>query len=160
MTAVMIEFSKLETHDRLVATQWLPRPVSEVFPFFADAANLEQLTPPWLKFEIRTPQPVQMKVGALIDYRLKLYGLPIGWRTEITAWEPNQRFVDEQIKGPYKLWRHEHRFEPKDGGTLVTDTVDFVAPLRVLSTPLFVKPDVKRIFDFRFRELARRFAQT
>lgn len=154
----MIQFSKLKDHDRLHATQWLPKPMDEVFPYFSDAGNLEELTPPWLRFEIRTPRPIEMKQGALIDYRLRLYGIPILWRTEITAWEPNRRFIDEQLKGPYRLWRHEHRFEPQDGGTLVTDTVDFIAPLRALTTPLFVRPDVSKIFNYRFDVLAQRFA--
>src|SRR5688572_24197584 len=97
---------------------WLPRPVEEVFPFFGNAHNLDVLTPPWLHFEILTPPPIGMRVGALIDYRISLRGLPMTWRTRITVWEPNRRFVDEQLRGPYREWIHTHDFEHVAGGTL------------------------------------------
>jgi ligand-binding SRPBCC domain-containing protein len=128
-----------------------------VFPFFADAANLQQLTPDWLNFEILSPQPIAMHVGALIDYRLRLYGVPVRWRTEITVWEPQRRFVDEQLRGPYQLWRHEHRFEEERGGTRVADTVDFQVLFGAVLVPLLVRPDVERIFKARFERLQQRF---
>jgi ligand-binding SRPBCC domain-containing protein len=87
---------------------FLPRPLEIVFPFFADAGNLEILTPPWLRFEIVTPRPIAMRAGALIEYRLRLHGVPLRWQSEITAWEPPHRFVDEQRRGPYRAWIHEH----------------------------------------------------
>ena len=98
---------------------WLARPRAGVFEFFADAANLERLTPPWLGFEILTPRPIAMRVGALIDYRLRVHRIPLRWRTEITAWEPPVSFVDEQLRGPYRLWHHTHTFTEQAGGTAV-----------------------------------------
>ena len=96
----------------------LPRPIDEVFPFFADAHNLETLTPPWLKFHVLTPKPIAMAVGTKIDYKLRIRGLPLRWRSEITAWEPPFRFQDEQLRGPYRQWIHEHTFQEADGMTL------------------------------------------
>ncbi|MGB9275140.1 MAG: SRPBCC family protein [Terrimicrobiaceae bacterium] len=95
---------------------WLPRPLGEVFSFFADAGNLELLTPPQLNFHILTPCPLEMRVGLLIEYRLRVRGIPLRWQSEITAWEPPHRFVDEERRGPYRLWQHEHLFEERDGG--------------------------------------------
>ena len=112
----------------LTSEVMLPRPPAEVFPFFADARNLERLTPAWLRFEVLTAGPIEMRPGAAIDYRLRLRGVPIRWRSEITAWEPPFRFVDEQRRGPYRLWVHEHRFEEREGRTLASDHV----PLRGL----------------------------
>lgn len=133
------------------------RPIEDVFAFFADAGNLERLTPPWLRFEILTPRPIAMRVGALIDYRLRVRGLPLRWRSEITAWEPPYRFVDEQRRGPYRLWIHEHTFETVDGGTRVRDRVEYAAPGGWIVQRLFVGPDLKRIFDYRTEALGRVF---
>ena len=131
----------------------LPRPRGEVFPFFADARNLERLTPPWLRFAMLTPAPVEMKQGALIDYRLRLRGVPVRWRSEITAWEPPLRFVDEQRQGPYRLWIHEHRFEEAEGGTLAHDAVRYAVPGGWLVDRLLVRRDLERIFEYRCAEL-------
>ena len=109
----------------LTSEVMLPRPPAEVFPFFADARNLERLTPPWLRFAVLTSGPIEMRPGATIDYRLRLRGVPIRWRSEITAWEPPLRFVDEQRRGPYRLWVHEHRFEERDGCTVASDHVRY-----------------------------------
>lgn len=136
---------------------WLPRKREEVFQFFAEAGNLEALTPPWLSFAILTPQPVKLKAGALIDYRLRLHGLSLRWQTEITAWEPPRRFVDEQRRGPYRLWVHEHLFEERDGGTLARDHVQYAAPGGWLVERLFVRRDIRRIFEFRRAKLASLF---
>lgn len=131
----------------------IPFPRETVFDFFARAENLELLTPPWLSFHIQTPKPIRMCEGTLIDYRLRLRGLPLRWRSEITIWEPPFRFVDEQRRGPYRLWVHEHRFEEVDGGTRVEDLVRYAVPGGTLVDKLFVAPDVKRIFDYRQERL-------
>ena len=136
---------------------WLDAPLDRVFAFFSDARNLERLTPPFVGFEILTPTPVEMRVGALIDYRIRLHGLPLRWRSEITAWEPPFRFVDEQRRGPYRQWIHEHRFEARDGGTLVTDTVRYSVLGGALIERLFVRRDIRRIFDYRTARLAELF---
>ena len=96
--------------------------ITKVFDFFSKAENLDLLTPKWLRFEIVTPLPIEMKTGALIDYRLRLHGIRIRWRTQIALWDPPFRFVDAQVKGSYKLWIHEHSFEEKNGGTIVHES--------------------------------------
>jgi ligand-binding SRPBCC domain-containing protein len=140
-------------HDEL----WLPRPISEVFPFFAEAANLEKLTPPWLKFSVVTPGPIVMQKGALIDYRIGVHGLPIRWRTEILEWDPPLRFVDLQLKGPYTLWHHTHTFAERDGGTVCSDDVRYRPFGGALIQLLFVRRDVERIFAFRRQRLRELF---
>lgn len=140
--------------------QWVPRPPVEVFPFFSAAANLQELTPPFLNFRILTPD-VTMAPGALIDYELRLHGVPLRWRTVITDWEPGRRFVDEQLRGPYRLWRHEHLFEARDGGTQLTDHVEYLAPggpLAPIVHRLFVRKDLQRIFDYRHAFIEAKFA--
>lgn len=142
------------------ATVAINRPLDEVFAFFADAYNLQYLTPPWLSFRILTPPPIEMRVGTLIDYRIKLHGLPVRWRTRITAWQPPHYFVDEQLRGPYKRWHHEHTFEHADGVTLCRDKVRYVVPGGPLSPAihrLFVKRDIDRIFGFRMRAMLDHF---
>ncbi len=136
---------------------WLPMPPEEVFPFFADAANLNAITPPWLHFRVLTPQPIAMRAGTLIDYALRLHGVPLRWRTRIQAWQPPHRFVDEQVRGPYRQWIHEHTFEARDGGTLARDVVRYAVPLDFIAHPLFVRRDVERIFAFRQESLRVRF---
>ena len=139
------------------AELWLPRQPAEVFSFFGDAANLDAITPPWLSFRIVTPRPIMMREGALIDYRLRVHGLPLRWRTRINAWQPPQRFVDEQLRGPYRQWIHEHTFQPCNGGTLARDRVSYAVPFDALLHRWLVRPDIERIFRFRMAELKRRF---
>lgn len=134
----------------------VPATLNETFAFFADAANLERLTPPWLNFAIRTAMPVEMGAGVEIDYRIRLYGIAIPWRSLIEAWEPGVRFVDRQIVGPYRWWRHEHRFEAAAGGTAVVDRVDYQPRAAWLAGAL-VSRDLERIFTFRQQMLQRLF---
>lgn len=129
--------------------QIVKAPLDQVFAFFSDAGNLGHLTPPWLKFEILTPRPIEMAAGALIDYRLRWHGIPMRWRTEIEVWEPGVRFVDRQIRGPYRLWRHEHLFEQHRGGTLVEDKIAYAAIGGRLAHSLVVNRDVETIFNYR-----------
>ena len=140
-------------HHVLRREQRLPGPPERVFPFFADAANLEAITPPWLSFRVVTPRPVEMRAGTLIEYRLRLHGLPIRWLTRIEVWEPPHRFVDAQLSGPYKLWHHAHEFAPDgDGGTIMRDTVHYAlpyGPLGEIARRLFVARDLASIFDHR-----------
>ncbi|MBP1624973.1 MAG: cyclase/dehydrase, partial [Acidobacteria bacterium] len=136
---------------------WLDRPLKEVFAFFADPMNLETITPAWLQFTIKTAPQFEMRQGALVDYRLRLHGIPLAWRSRITVWDPPLKFVDDQVKGPYRLWHHEHTFEKKDGGTLVRDHVDYAVPGGLLVQKLMVRREVERIFDFRRRKLAEIF---
>jgi ligand-binding SRPBCC domain-containing protein len=135
--------------ETLTSEVLLPRRREEVFPFFADARNLERITPPWLRFRILTPGPIEMREGALIDYRLRIRGVPVRWRTRIAAWEPPYRFVDEQVRGPYRRWVHEHTFEATDGGTLCRDRVRYAVPGGALVARALVRPDVERIFAYR-----------
>ena len=142
----------------LERVQRLAPPPEEVFPFFSDAGNLERITPPWLGFRIVTPQPIDMHRGTLIDYRLKLHGVPLSWQTEIALWDPPRRFVDVQLSGPYRLWHHTHTFEPDGEGTLMRDVVRFALPLGPLgevARHVLVQRDLERIFDFRVEEVAR-----
>jgi ligand-binding SRPBCC domain-containing protein len=137
---------------------WLPRPREEVFAFFADAANLDAITPPWVHFHTVTPAPIDMRPGTLIDHKLRIHGFPIRWRSRITVWEPPARFVDEQVRGPYRVWRHEHVFEERDAGTLVRDHVHYAVPFDFLVHKLFVQRDVEKIFAHRTETLRERFS--
>jgi ligand-binding SRPBCC domain-containing protein len=143
----------------LERTQRVDLPVDRAFDFYGDAHNLERITPPWLGFEVTTPGPIEMGVGTLIEYRLRLHRVPVRWRTRIEAWEPPQRFVDMQIRGPYSLWEHTHTFE-KDGpeATIIRDRVRYsipFGPLGELAERLLVRRDLKQIFDYRRDAVAR-----
>ena len=131
----------------------LPRPIDEVFAFFADAGNLEVITPEFLSFMILTPRPIEMKPGTLIDYRISLRGLPMTWKTRISEWEPPFRFVDEQLKGPYRRWIHTHTFESVPEGTRCRDRVEYAVPggpgLKRLIERWVVRGDVEKIFAYR-----------
>jgi ligand-binding SRPBCC domain-containing protein len=141
----------------LNSEQWIRKPVEEVFAFFSEPRNLQAITPSWLDFAIVNPADIVMREGALIDYRLRLHGLPLRWRSRIRAWEPPRRFVDEQVKGPYRLWVHEHTFESAAGGTTVRDRVDYAVPGGALIQRLFVARDVEKIFRYRRETLVRIF---
>ncbi len=137
----------------LQTSLFVPRPLPEVFAFFADAHNLQRITPPWVDFRIETPAPIAMHVGALIDYRLKVRGVPVRWRTEITDWQPPHRFVDTQLRGPYWRWVHTHRFREAPGGTVVDDDVDYAVPGGRLVNRLLVQRDLRAIFLHRQRAI-------
>jgi ligand-binding SRPBCC domain-containing protein len=141
----------------LATWQWLPRARPEMFAFFADAHHLERITPAFLRFQVTTSGPIVMRAGAFIDYRLRLHGIPLRWRSEITMWEPPRLFADVQRRGPYRQWEHTHSFDEQDGGTMVRDRV-----LYRLHGPdllargvhaLVVEPDIQRIFRFRHAAL-------
>jgi ligand-binding SRPBCC domain-containing protein len=133
--------------------QVLDVPIDEAFDFFSKASNLEAITPPFLRFRITTPAPIEMKVGALIQYRLRLRGVPVSWRTRIEEWDPPRGFVDRQLSGPYALWHHTHSFEPLgESQTQMTDLVRYgqrFGPFGALAEHLVVRRDLERIFDYR-----------
>jgi ligand-binding SRPBCC domain-containing protein len=138
----------------------IPAPRNEVFEFFADAKNLESLTPPTLSFKIVTPLPIEMRAGAHIQYRIRLLGVAFGWLTEITVWEPESRFVDVQLKGPYQKWEHEHAFFDEGDSTRMTDTVHYAVPgffLAPLIHKLFVFGQVEKIFEYRELAIRQQF---
>jgi ligand-binding SRPBCC domain-containing protein len=140
--------------------QFIPRPLAEVFAFFADAGNLETLTPGNLNFKILTPRPIAMQAGTVIDYQLKLVGVPFKWKTLIETFDPPHRFTDVQSRGPYRLWHHTHEFSAVDGGTLVVDRVRYQLPLGPFgwfANAAFVRRQLKGIFDFRANKLAELF---
>jgi ligand-binding SRPBCC domain-containing protein len=146
---------------RLERAQHLPGAPEDVFAFFSDALNLERITPPWLRFEVLTPGPLRLREGTLLEYRLRLHGVPVRWLTRIETWDPPHRFVDAQVRGPYRLWHHTHAFEPDGDGTLMRDTVRYALPfgaLGALAHAAFVRRDLGRIFDFRQATVARLLA--
>ncbi|MES2559664.1 MAG: SRPBCC family protein [Bacteroidota bacterium] len=145
----------------LETTTIIKRPLSDVFDFFGKAENLNLLTPPELDFTITSPLPIQMKTGAIINYRIKLNGIPFTWRTEICEWNPPHQFVDTQVKGPYVRWHHTHRFKEINGITEMTDRIEFLSPgwiLEPLINILFVERKVKQIFAYREQQLNSIFA--
>jgi len=134
------------------------RPRDKVFPFFADAKNLQAITPEFLDFRVVTPGEIRMEPGTLIDYRLKVHGIPLRWRTLITVWDPPHRFVDVQLKGPYRLWHHEHTFEPVgEGRTRCRDIVHYAHWGGPIVEKLLVRPDIERIFQHRTNKLGEMF---
>jgi ligand-binding SRPBCC domain-containing protein len=142
--------------------QRIERPIEEVFDFYGDARNLERITPPWLGFKVLTPAPIEMRAGTLIEYRLRLHGVPVRWRTRIESWDPPRSFVDMQIRGPYSLWEHLHTFEEDGpGATLIGDRVRYsipFGPLGAVADRLLVQRDLRRIFDYRCEAVARELA--
>jgi ligand-binding SRPBCC domain-containing protein len=141
--------------------QWVARPLEGVFAFFSDARNLEAITPRQLKFHILTPGPIRLEAGARIDYQLTLYGVPVKWATLIERWEPPHEFVDVQLRGPYKVWRHTHRFLAEGQGTRMIDDVAYELPLGPLGRmveALWARREVARIFAHRTEVIARRFS--
>ena len=155
---LQVTYTNPEFHDdpekghRLTTTMFVPLPIENVFEFFSDANQLERITPPRLSFKILTPS-IELREGALLDYQLKLRGFPIKWRTEICVWDPPNRFVDQQLRGPYHRWYHQHTFESTDGGTNVYDDVHYIVPLGKIVERLFVRKELKGIFAYRQEQL-------
>lgn len=136
----------------LEQTQRIELPIEQTFELFCDAFNLERITPPWLRFRVVTPPPIDMRQGTVLEYRLRLHGVPVRWKTRISTWDPPHRFVDQQISGPYALWHHTHEFEADGAATVIRDRVRYrigFGPLGSLALRLFVRRDVERIFDHR-----------
>ncbi len=138
--------------------QLIRRPLAEVFAFFSDAANLERITPAFVGFQILTPRPIKIQSGTLIDYKIRLCGVPLKWRTRIEDFQPPFRFTDTQLRGPYQLWHHTHEFQEVSEGTLMIDRVRYQIPLGPLGRAahaIFVRRTLGRIFDFRYRAIER-----
>jgi ligand-binding SRPBCC domain-containing protein len=145
---------------RLERSQVIAKSREDVFGFFADASNLERLTPRFLNFRILTPRPIPMKRGTLIDYELRLYSVPVKWRTRIESFEPPMSFSDIQVSGPYRRWHHRHEFLEVPGGTEMRDHVEYELPLGLLGVAareLFVRRSLDRIFDYRRAAIAEIF---
>ena len=142
----------------LEASQFLPHPREQIFEFFSDAFQLQTLTPPWLHFSVLTSAPIYMARGVLIDYRLRVHGIPLRWQSCISEWEPPLRFTDLQRRGPYREWNHQHIFEAVDGGTLCRDVVDYAVYGGSLINTLFIQPDLLKIFRYRQTRLRELFS--
>lgn len=146
---------------RYESSLWIPRDVAEVWPFFTDENNLERITPPWLGFKVVRKSTPEIGEGTLIDYRIKLNGLPMRWRTRIETWEPGRRFVDNQLSGPYALWHHTHTFTAEKGGTRMDDVVRFRLPFGRLGDVVAawkVKRQVEQIFAYRTQVIRQTFS--
>jgi len=145
---------------RLHRELWIPQPIDSVFHFFSRAENLARITPAWLNFQMLTPPGVELKEGTLLDYRLRVHGIPVRWRTRIVEWDPPHRFVDVQERGPYQQWHHTHLFVESNGGTTMTDDVEYALPFGILGRlvhRVLVARDVAAIFDYRGRVVERIF---
>jgi ligand-binding SRPBCC domain-containing protein len=142
---------------KLTTSVHVPGSLENVFSFFADAYQLQSITPDWLHFKILTPAPIPMETGTLIDYQIRLHGIPLRWRTRISLWEPPFRFIDEQLRGPYRVWRHLHTFEADGDETIVRDEVEYAVPGGRLIHRFFVQGDLERIFRYRQTRLLQIF---
>jgi ligand-binding SRPBCC domain-containing protein len=133
--------------------QWIDQPLGCVFEFFSRAENLARITPPWMHFELRARGPIEMRSGARIDYRIKLWGVPMSWRTRIEKWDNGSGFVDVQERGPYRQWEHHHSFSSMAGGTLMSDRVNYCLPMGLIGEAahgLGIRRTLDAIFDYRF----------
>ena len=156
---VEISWDKSRSAHVLRTSVILPASRVDLFAFFGDAFQLEKITPPWLNFRVLTSAPIDIQPGTLIDYRLRLRGIPIRWRTEISTWDPPHSFTDRQLKGPYYLWEHLHTFEDVDGGTRCNDEVHYQVPGGRIVNSLLVKHDLKKIFQYRQQAMIEIFGQ-
>jgi ligand-binding SRPBCC domain-containing protein len=151
----------MQAHSLTFETK-LYRSLDEIFDFFSNAENLNTVTPSEVEFSMLTPTPIKMNVGTMINYRIKLMGVPFYWRTHINAWEPPFRFVDEQLKGPYIMWHHEHTFVQKEGYVLMTDKLHYLSPgwfLEPLINQYFVTPQIKKIWSYRDAQFTKLFGE-
>ena len=140
--------------------QFVPSDLDTVFEFFSRPENLEKITPSSMGFNIITPTPIDMKEGAIIDYTVKIMGVPMRWRTMITSYKKNEYFVDEQLKGPYSYWHHKHTFKEVEGGVLIIDEITYALPIqafRLIVHPGLIKPQLNQIFNFRFQTIKDKF---
>src|SRR5690606_36044611 len=151
----------MPTRHTLTTSMRLPLARETVFAFFAEAANLERITPPELRFEILSPQPLRLAEGTCIDYRLRLFGVPLRWQSQIIRWNPPHTFVDVQRRGPYQHWIHTHRFREADGGTIIEDIVEYCLPFWPLGELVFplVQRQLRRIFRYRQRAIRAYFGE-
>lgn len=159
---IQFSYDSKNNEHILEAEQFIARPVAEVFKFFCDENNLEILTPEFLNFKVLGKSTPTIQEGTLIDYKLSLHGIPLRWRTKIESWNPENSFVDTQLKGPYKLWHHTHTFEAKDGGTMAKDRVRFRLPFGPLGNfvvRVFVRRNVQKIFEYRTQKIGQIFSQ-
>jgi ligand-binding SRPBCC domain-containing protein len=148
------------TVHELQREQWIPASLERVVAFFSDAGKLDLLTPPWVGFQVLTPLPIAMRADVRIEYRIRLAGVPVRWRTRITEWDPPRGFVDVQERGPYALWEHTHRFRPCGNGVLMEDRVRYALPFGLLGAAvhrLAVQAALASIFDFRFTRIRELF---
>lgn len=153
-----VEISRFENEFRLTAEITLPQKLEQVFSYFSAAKNLEELTPAFLKFKVATLEETPISSGTVINYNLRIHGVPIRWTSLISLWEPPFRFVDEQLRGPYRYWIHEHTFEESEAGVLVKDSIRYQVFGGSLVHDLFVKKDVMKIFMFRQEKLLTLFS--
>ena len=142
--------------------QWVPTPPATTFELFSDAFTLERITPPWLRFRVDTPGPIEIAEGTLIGYSLRVHAVPIRWLSRIEVWDPPRRFVDVQVAGPYRLWEHTHSFQPRRDGTTIVDRVRYampLGPLGQLARAVIVRRDLEGIFEYRRTAVARLLAE-
>jgi ligand-binding SRPBCC domain-containing protein len=152
----------MSTPYKISHAQLVPRPLQQVFSFFSRAENLEEITPEWLNFQVMSVEPEPIQNGTLIEYKLRLHGFPLHWTSQIVEWDPPHRFVDLQLQGPYKLWRHTHLFLVEGKNTRICDEVIYslpLGPLGQMAHSLFVRRDVEHIFAFRASAMRTRFGQ-
>ncbi|MEC9456602.1 MAG: SRPBCC family protein [Candidatus Neomarinimicrobiota bacterium] len=147
---------------KLLTEQFIEQPIDVVFDFFSKPENLEEITPPRLRFKIITPSPIIMEKGSVIDYYIKILGISVHWQTLITTFVPPYRFIDEQIKGPYSLWHHTHTFSEENGGTMIRDEVRYIVPagfLGQIMNFIWIKKDLDDIFSYRKEVISEKFSE-
>jgi uncharacterized protein len=153
--------AEMQGYQVYEADQWVQRPIESVFEFFSAAENLERITPPWLNFHVVGKSTTSIQNGTLIDYNLKIKGVPVRWQSRIEQWEPPHKFVDTQIRGPYKYWHHLHTFETVRNGTWLHDRVHYRVPMGGLGQAVLgwqIRKDVETIFSFRTKTIREMFA--